>query len=85
MNVIVVGDTGGIALDIGGLSYARATSLQLHLADAMSRLVDREGVDFFVGAGDNVSRRMGCSLCNTCLCLRSTGTASMPSTTRDSR
>ncbi|KAI6186091.1 Tartrate-resistant acid phosphatase type 5 [Aphelenchoides besseyi] len=56
LDVFVIGDTGGIALDVGTnfLSMSQPTEIQTKVANSMVKLAEREGLDFIVNVGDNI-------------------------------
>ncbi|KAI6181648.1 Tartrate-resistant acid phosphatase type 5 [Aphelenchoides besseyi] len=56
LDFIVVGDTGGLAFDVGSnfLNYIRTTDVQLRVADSMAEVAQKEGLDFIINVGDNV-------------------------------
>ncbi|KAI6198513.1 Tartrate-resistant acid ATPase [Aphelenchoides besseyi] len=53
LDVFVIGDTGGIAFDVGKLSVSKPTHIQLKVADSMVKLAKRDDLDMIVNVGDN--------------------------------
>ncbi|KAI6212438.1 Tartrate-resistant acid phosphatase type 5 [Aphelenchoides besseyi] len=53
LDVFVIGDTGGIAFDVGKLSISKPTHIQLKVADSMVKLAEQEDLDMIVNVGDN--------------------------------
>ncbi|KAI6212462.1 Tartrate-resistant acid phosphatase type 5 [Aphelenchoides besseyi] len=54
LDVFVIGDTGGIAFDVGKLSVSKPTHIQLKVADSMVKLAEQEDLDMIVNVGDNI-------------------------------
>lgn len=57
LDFFILGDTGGLALDIGPsyLNFIKATEVQERLAKSMADLAGRQRPEFVISTGNNVS------------------------------